>query len=153
MNPVTRNDVLDAIVNWKVFASAAVLPTQDKEEWNRRHTCFILGVVLPALRPPLKVYRIAVEAYLADEESQSDGSTLVPDELRYGNIKDWQGVMHDYIFKLHREKRTDAFGHEWHLMEANNAYRLGWIADGQWIRGNAWWLGLAVGSWYVWNQK
>jgi hypothetical protein len=149
----TKETVLCAVKHWQHYAMMAPdCPTWEPAEWQLDHSYFIIGRILPILRPDIMVYRIAVEAYLAGMEPVSDGSSVVPDAARYGRIKDWQGVMHDYIFWLHHVKLSDAFGHVWTLAEANAAYRHGWVVDGQRFRGNVWWLGLTVGSWAIWKR-
>ena len=122
----------------------------EQDEWNQEHVNYVLGVILPALKMPIKVRRMAIEAYLAGMEKNSDGSSVVPNELRYGRMKDWEGVMHDYIFTLHHLGLADSFGHTWGWTEANNAYREAWVADGMRWRGDLWWAGLMIGSWPVW---
>jgi len=158
MKIVKSIEVTAAIDEWMHYAAISTKPKQKpkngwKEEWDKDHSAYFIGRVLPILYMPTKVRRIAVEAYLAGAEQDSNGSNVVPDSLRYGNTKDWQGVMHDYIFELHRRGWSDADGHTWTLAEANRAYRQAWAADGQALRGWAWWIGLTAGSWVIWNRK
>lgn len=143
-------DIERAIYYPEEWAENAVVPTYLPEEWDKDHRNYVLGVVMPSMKLPAKVRRIVVEAYLAGYELVSDGSSVVPDEW---NWKDIWGVMHDYIFWLHRNGLHDAYGKTWTLAEANIAYREGWIASGHKFRGWAWWLGLSLGSWYVWGKK
>lgn len=155
MRELTRPNqatVEEAVRNWMQYCQlpSAGNPTWQPGEWNKDHTGFIVGRVLPVLNLPYRVHTIAVEAYLAGYEGVSDGSTVVPDSARYGRIKDWQGVMHDYIYWLHHQGLADAFGHIWSFNEANNAYRWGWICDGQRLRGDAWYLGLTLGGYPAW---
>lgn len=159
MRLVKSVEINAAISGWLHYAAIAEIPVADRkhpdwdEEWDKDHTAFVLGLVLPRLHLANRIRRIVVEAYLAGMEDKSDGSSVVPDELRDGNMKDWPGVMHDYIFWLHSRGMSDADGKVWTLKEANAAYRDAWIADGQWLRGWAWWLGLTAGSWAVWNRR
>ncbi|MEI7879866.1 MAG: hypothetical protein WCI95_03215 [bacterium] len=146
---ITRRQVESAISCPQLWADRAVVPTYLPAEWDKDHRDYVIGVILPSMRLPLKVRRIAVEAYLAGMELRSDGSSVIPDEW---NWKDIWGVTHDYIFMLHRCGLTDAFDHEWGLLEANTAYRQGWIASGRPFRGWAWWVGLTAGSWWVWYR-
>jgi hypothetical protein len=147
---VTAEAVTDAIADWRVWAMMAELPTWEPEEWAKDHGSFILGLVMPAVRPADWIRRIVTEAYLAGMEAQSDGSSLVPDSARYGNVKDWQGVAHDYVGRLHVENRPDAFGHRWTFWESNWMYNRAWAADGQPLRGWLWWAGLTAGYWPRW---
>lgn len=158
MNPdalriVSSDEVEMAIAKWRVYVIHFLdaPPGWAKAEWRKDHLSWILGVVLPSLLLPSDIRRIATEAYLAGEEAISDGSSVVPDAHRYGNIKDWEGVAHDYLFCLHHLDRADAYGHRWSFWEANNMYRRGWFCDGQYIRGVAWLAGLTVGSWPQWK--
>lgn len=160
MRMVTRTEVEHAIAFAKEYAARAHIPPSKDDlpdEAAREaafngtvHTDFVIGYVLPLLHLPAWLLRIAVEAYLSGMEADSDGSSVVPESLRYGYIKDWQGVMHDYIYWLHARALPDAFGHVWGWNEANNAYRLGWIYDGQRGRAYTWYLGLTIGSYPVW---
>lgn len=152
MRIVKPIEVSAAIAEWLHYAALSTRPTFDKDEWDKDHAAFVLGRVLPRLHLPDRVRRITAEAYLAGMEKASNGSSVVPEALRDGNIKDWQGVMHDYIFWLHQRGLPDADGHYWTLAEANRAYREAWIADGQMARGWVWWTGLSIGSWVVWNR-
>ena len=153
IQPVQKVAVERAIDHYKSWIMLARIPENDSAEWDKNHAAFFIGQVLPILGLPIKIRRIAVEAYLSGYENYSDGSSVVPDGFRYGNTKDWQGVTHDYIFHLHRERMTDAYGHYWSLAEANAMYRKGWICDGQRLRGDLWWIGLTIGAWVVWNRK
>jgi hypothetical protein len=144
----TRAQVDYAIAHPQEWAVKSSVPTYLPEEWGKDHRNYVIGVILPSMRLPLKIRRIATEAYLSGMEMLSDGSSVVPDEW---NWKDIWGVMHDYIFWLHHYRLPDTCGHTWGLAEANNAYRDGWIASGHRFRGWAWWTGLMAGSWVVWN--
>lgn len=136
----------------RLSGRAPGLPAGDRSEWNRDHAMFIVCRVLPLQDLPRRVRRIAIEAYLAGGEAYSDGSSIVPDSLRYGYTKDWQGVVHDYIFYLKHWGLKDADGHEWGFREANEAYRVMWQSDGQKLRGNTWFAGLMLGAWPVWRE-
>jgi hypothetical protein len=150
MRLVTNIEVTKAIDHWYDYAIQAKLPSEKKSEWDKCHAAFYIGRVFPILHMPPKVRRIAVEAYLAGMEAHSDGSSVVPDSMRYGHTKDWEGVMHDYIFWLHHKGMADASGHVWTLDEANRAYKDAWIADGQALRGHLWYVGLTLGSRFYW---
>ena len=145
----TRRQVDLALSCPQLWSDRAVVPTYLPEEWHRDHRDYVIGRIIPSMRLSSKVRRIAVEAYLAGYEMVSDGSSVVPDQW---NWKDIWGVMHDYIFYLHRMGRADAYGHKWTLAEANAAYRDGWIASGHTARGWAWWVGLTAGSWWIWYR-
>lgn len=153
MNIIPKYDIERAINNPAPFYWAAHRPGNGKEEWGKDHRAFIIGMVLPVLDMPIKLRRIVVEAYLAGAEEISNGSSVVPESFRYGRTKDFQGVAHDYLFWLHEHGLPDAFGHYWTLDEANKAYRDLWIADGQKCRGWLWYVGLSIGSWYVWTKR
>lgn len=130
----------------------ARIPSKDKSEWDKDHAAFFIARVFPILDMPLDIRRIAIEAYLTkDFEAWSDGSSVVPDSMRYGYTKDWQGIMHDYLFYLHHLDLPDALGHSWSYWEANNAYRRAWLVEGSYGRSILWYFGLTVGSWPVWN--
>lgn len=151
LRPVTKEEVLLAMFGPERYRKNAVTPTEAIDEWDKDHINYILGVLLPSLNMPLKVRRIATEAYLVGAEAYSDGSSVVPNSHHHGNIKDWQGVMHDYIFWLHHNGKIDAFKNVWGWEKANATYRQAWIADDdQWLIGWTWYTGLMIGSYPVW---
>ena len=128
------------------------VPSDSEEEWNKNHSPFILNYWLPILRPDIKIWRICAEAYLSGMEPLCDGSSGVPDCLyRYGNIRDPQGVAHDYLFQLHHHDRPDAYGHTWGLDEANRMYRDFCLEDGWHILGWTRYLGLCLVSRIPWK--
>jgi hypothetical protein len=127
-------------------------PSDKPEEWKKDHRAFILNWYLPVLRPPDKIWRICAEAYIAGMEPLCDGSTAVPNCLyRNGNIKDPQGVTHDYLFQLHHHGRSDAYGHVWTLDEANRMYRDFCLEDGWHVRGWVRYAGLCLVSIIPWT--
>jgi hypothetical protein len=138
-------------------------PGRTADEWGRSHREFVLGVVLPSISPPLRVWRLAAEAYLCDvlapdggivpfEVAACDGSSVVPDvAYPWGNIKDPWGVMHDYAYAMNRRGLLDAYGHRWGKLEADGAYRDGFIASGRPVVGWIWWGGLVVGGVGAWR--
>lgn len=145
-----------AIEHWDDYAALAKtqVPTDSRGEWNRDHTAYYIACVFPALRLPLWYRRIAIEAFLAGMEPASDGSSVVPESCKYGkHVKDWQGVVHDYLFELHRLGLADAYGHEWGYHESNWCYAQLWYEDGRVTRGTLWLIGLEVGAWVAWNGK
>lgn len=148
-------------------------PTHKEEEWYKDHKQFVLHVLLPKIKPPVKVWKICAEAYLTDilfeknhpllgvkagdirsfEQILCDGSTFVPDlAYDHGNIKDPWSMGHDLLFKLHQLKMRDVFDKKWNIVEANKMYRDGWKAQGYNIIGNTWYFGLTVASWVEWNR-
>ena len=129
------------------------LPTDDDDEWYKDHRSFILNYWLPMLRPAEHLWRITAESYISGEEKISDGSTGVPDHFyRFGNIKDPQAILHDYIFQLHHHNRPDAYGHVWTLNEANKAYRDLCLEDGWHIHGWVRYWGLCLVSRFPWKH-
>lgn len=141
-------------------------PSNNKEEWNKSHRDFVLKVLLPQIKPPIKTWRIVAEAYLTDiflekenklstfEQILSDGSSLVPNwAYKWGNIKDPWGVGHDLIYVLHKLNLRDVYGKKWSLIEAHNMYRDGWLASKEYIIGWTWWIGLILGGWVFWYNK
>jgi hypothetical protein len=145
-------EMVERAVNFPdCWLASAIKPTKDPEEWDRDHSAWYIARVFPVLDLPLRLRRICCEAYLTDGlEEWCDGSSVVPDSKRYGYCKDFQGVMHDYIFWTHHKGLPDAYGHVWTYDEANRAYRDAWIADGQAFRGWLYYAGLTVGAWPVW---
>lgn len=142
------------------------IPLNNKEEWNKNHTQFVLRVLIPLINPPIHVKKIVTEAYLTNffleetkelksfEQILSDGSSVVPDcAYRWGHIKDVWGVAHDYVYRLHKWKMKDIYNHEWSLIETHNMYRDGWLAQKNPIIGYTWWSGLMIGGWIAWNKK
>ncbi len=150
------------------------------EEWYNNHRAFVLKDLLPSLKPPKQVWKIVAEGYLTDvdfdkahmldantyagavfpdrkyafEQVLCDGSTLVPDvAYKWGRIKDPWAVGHDLLFLLNSYKLPDIYGKKWTLNQANSMYRNGWYSQHSYIIGSVWWLGLALGSWVVWNSK
>lgn len=162
-----------------VDADGLMPPSNDKDEWNQNHRQYILHVLLPSIRPPLKTWKACIEAYLTNvefendhpdikihgnpikkgdiysfEEILCDGSSVVPDvAYRWGNIKDPWGTAHDFIYTLNHLGYLDAFGHKWKLLEAHSMYRDGWIAEGFPLIGWTWWTGLVLGGWKAWYSK
>lgn len=143
------------------------VPDDSEAEWGKSHREFVLRLLLPSIRPPVKVWRLVVEAYLCDvlrpaadpsrvpfEVAVCDGSTLVPDvAYRWGNMKDPWGVAHDYAYTLHGLGLADAYGHTWGFFESNAAYRDGWRAEHMPGIGWTWWGGLTLGGWVAWMNK
>ena len=129
-----------------------LFPTDSKEEWNKDHREFVLGVLLPMVRPRRKVEKVIQWAYEVGFERKSNGSSVVPDlAYDYGNIKDPMGVAHDWLFWLHENGLADPDGHVWTLWECNVWYLKAWRDFGHpWI-GGVWFTGLCLGSWVVWN--
>ena len=151
----TANQVCHAIIDWLEYAKkpTAAIPTQNRYEWGLDHGDFFIGRVFPVLQIPMDIRRIVTEAYLAGYEVHSDGSSVVPESRRWGRyVKDWEGVMHDYIRWLHSRNLPDAFGTVWTYLEWNDAYRRAWDADGMSVRGCVWYAGLMAGGWWVWNR-
>lgn len=173
----TKFQVLQHL-NIPVDAAGLIPPTHEESEWNNDHRQYVLHVLLPSVRPPLKTWKATVEAYLTDiqfeedhpnvkirgnpikkgdiysfEECLCDGSSVVPDiAYPYGKIKDPWGTAHDLIYLLHHLGWVDVFGHKWHIVETHDMYRDGWIAQGNSIVGWTWWTGLMLGGWTVWNR-
>lgn len=127
-------------------------PTRSEEEWGKDHRDWVLGVLLPMVRPPGDLARLIQMAYESGAEQDSDGSTIIADRTYpFGNIKDPVGVMHDWIFKLHHQGSPDPDGHYWGLLEANWAYARGqWAFERKW-RAVAAFLGLSLLSWVPWH--
>ena len=127
-------------------------PTDAEDEWNKDHKDFVLNYLLPMVRPRARVRQVMVWAYEDGMEHRSNGSSVIPDNAYdWGNIKDPQGVAHDWIFELHHKGLPDPQGHYWTLWEANNWYRLAWIDFHHECVANVYWVGLTLGSWCVWN--
>lgn len=148
-----RADVDRAIAHPEEWASdpTARIPTQDPAEWDKDHHAFYIYRVLPILDLPLDLRQLAAEAYLTPGfEQYSDGSTLVPNDHRYGHTKDWEGCMHDYLFYLHHLGAADAYGRTWGYWASNNMYRRAWACSGEVVRSVVWYTGLTVGSWLFW---
>lgn len=128
------------------------------DEWDADHRAYIIGMVLPLINPPYRIYRLTVEAYLADLdgktfEQRCDGSSVVPESKRYGlNLKDWQGVLHDYCFELHHAgDLPDAWGEVHDFWDSNDLYRDAWVADGQAWTGEYRHFVLDLCAWPVWK--
>ena len=159
-------DLVESYVGLNYIKQEIPIPTKTKEEWDKSHSQFVLRVLLPSINPPLDVWRITAEAYLTTiqletvnefktfEQLFSDGSTLVPDLMyKWGNIKDPWGVMHDWIYVMHKLKLTDVYDKKWTLLEAHDIYRKGWLSSSNILIGNMWYIGLVLGGWVVWNKK
>ena len=129
-----------------------LFPTAAKDEWNKDHREFVLGVLLPMVHARAIVEKVITWAYECGMEAKSDGSSVVPDTAYdYGNIKDPMGVAHDWLFWLHHNGLADPEGHHWTLWECNRWYRQAWCDFGHpWI-GRIWWTGLTLGSWVIWK--
>jgi hypothetical protein len=130
-----------------------------KEEWEKDHSAYFIAYVLPTLDMALDIRRVAIEAYLTYRivdgkrisfEQECDGSSVVPDNKRYGYTKDWQGVLHDFLFEMHHRGWADAFEKVWGYWASNDAYRRAWLTDNSYFRSVVWFAGLTVGSWPVW---
>lgn len=151
-----------------------------KDSWYKNNRSFVLQELLPAIKPPLHVWRAVVEGYLTDvmfdechvlddtiyyetviphrlygfEQVMCDGSSLVPDvAYKWGKIKDPWAVGHDLICMTNRYHLCDVYGKKWSRSQADKMYRDGWYSQHSYIVGTLWWFGLVIGSWIPWNIK
>lgn len=144
----------------------APIPKKARNEWDNDHKEFVLKTWLPKLKLSIRLQKIVIEAYLTEfflekegatkpfEQVICDGSSVVPDlAYNWGEIKDPWAMAHDFIFFMHRLGLRDAYGKKWTFMEANLAYKEGWIAQKNYLVANVYFWGLTIFGAPAWFKK